>query len=364
MTEARREESPSQPIPRMYRRARRVQSSAIFLVVALVVAAYVHGTRAAGFFEVKIETSEQNLAYTTNPTPVFSVDFNAQNLTVVNPLKLFDISGSSRVDVVYSQALGLMYVMAAVDNATAPGAVVLTVNEGVTSSEQGGANSFAQSKVEYVPSAQQGNAVADVAGWGMLGGLAVSLGATMFAPGSTIGVGAINFAGFVQTFYMSGNLPITNMPSLYRSSTTGLVADWVLLNPPVGPAVDDEAKKEEEEEKEAARSVLQDLSVMMPYPPVVVTFDSAEGEMRVGEEVSEEVADEYEYEVVDEVVDETPVPPVDAVGGDAEARADATEDTTNGDNETPPTTKEQTTNDDANTPAAPQEEEKEEEKEE
>lgn len=184
---------------------------------------------AAQYFDVEIETSEQNLPYTTNPTPVFSVNFNAQNLTVVNPLKLFEISGSNRVDVVYSQSLGEMYVMAAVENASLPGTVILTVNEGVTGGEQGGANSYAQAQVAYVPDAAQGNAVSDVAGWGMLGGLLVSFGATLFVPGATIGIGAINFAGFVQTFYMSGKLPITNMPDNYRSSTSGLVADWVYV---------------------------------------------------------------------------------------------------------------------------------------
>ena len=244
----------------------------LFVVVACLLKA--RTILAASFFEVEIETSEQNVAYTTNETPVFAVNFNAKNLTVVNPLKLFEISGSNRVDVVYSQSLGVMYVMAAVENTTAPGTVVLTVNEGVTSSQQGGANSYAQLQLEYVPYSQQGNAIADIAGWGMLGGLALSLGATLFSPASTIGVGAINFAGFVQTFYMSGNLPITNMPNNYRSSTSGLVADWVLLNPPVGPAVQDNTAKEYE--KVEAIRVLQDMSVKMPYPPVMITFDSAD----------------------------------------------------------------------------------------
>jgi hypothetical protein len=198
----------------------------VAVLLSLAGAICVH---AGQYFNVEIETSEQNLAYTTNPTPVFSVNFNAQNLTVVNPLKLFEISGSNRVDVVYSQALGEMYVMAAVENASLPGTVILTVNEGVTGAEQGGANSYAQAQVSYVPDAAQGNAVSDVAGWGMLGGLLVSFGATLFVPGSTIGIGAINFAGFVQTFYMSGKLPITNMPDNYRSSTSGLVADWVYV---------------------------------------------------------------------------------------------------------------------------------------
>ncbi len=196
------------------------------MLLSLAGAVCVH---AGKYFEVEIDTSEQNLAYTTNPTPVFAINFNAQNLTVVNPLKLIEISGSNRVDVVYSQALGEMYVMAAVENVSLPGTVILTVNEGVTSADQGGANSYAQAQVAYVPDAAQGNTVSEIAGWGMLGGLAVSFGATLFVPGSTIGIGAINFAGFVQTFYMSGKLPITNMPDNYRSSTSGLVADWVYV---------------------------------------------------------------------------------------------------------------------------------------
>ena len=90
-----------------------LQRAAMLLSLAGAVCVY-----AGKYFEVEIDTSEQNLAYTTNPTPVFAINFNAQNLTVVNPLKLFEISGSNRVDVVYSQALGEMYVMAAVENAS------------------------------------------------------------------------------------------------------------------------------------------------------------------------------------------------------------------------------------------------------
>jgi len=178
-------------------------------------------------------------------------------------MQLFTVSGSKRIDVIYSKDLGLMYVMASVKDMSAPGKVGITVTPGVTTDLKGIPNGFAQKFVEYVPgnSSSGAEVISDIAGWGMLGTLALSFGAASISPSATVGVGAMNFAGFVQTFYMTGNLPITNMPENYRSAAQGL--DWVGLNPPVGPV----APSESSEEKKSKEVLLQD-DVKLPYPPV------------------------------------------------------------------------------------------------
>ncbi|KAI8107836.1 hypothetical protein M9435_002863 [Picochlorum sp. BPE23] len=216
-------------------------------------------------FDVIIDSSEDGKSTTFNPTPVFVVDFG-RNVTAKNPLKMFEISGSNRVDVLYSPSLGLLYVLAAVSDRESPQKVTLQVQQGVTEDVKGQLNEFAEKTVEYVPyeDSSGANIISDVAAWGMLGGLAMSFGATLISPNAAIGIGAMNFAGFVQTFYMSGNLPITNMPENYRAAANGL--DWVGLNPPYGPAAPSTNTEQEE-----AREVLQDLAVRLPYPPKNVT---------------------------------------------------------------------------------------------
>ena len=185
---------------------------------------------------------------------------------VFKHVQMFEISGSNRVDVLYSPSLGLLYVLAAVSDRESPQKVTLQVQQGVTEDLRGQINGFAEKTVEYVPyeDSSGANIISDVAGWGMLGGLALSFGATLISPNAAIGLGAMNFAGFVQTFYMSGNLPITNMPENYRAAANGL--DWVGLNPPYGPAAPSTNTEQEE-----AQELLQDLAVRLPYPPKKVT---------------------------------------------------------------------------------------------
>jgi hypothetical protein len=229
----------------------------------------------ADYFDVVIECSEGHAFVMSNPSPGFVVDFG-RNITEKNPLKLFDIKGSNRVDIVYSQSLGLMYVLAAVTDKDSDGYVRLTVHQGVTEDLNGQANGFAEHEVYYAPvgSGQGASVISDIAGWGMLGGLALSFGATLISPTATLGIGAINFAGFVQTFYMSGNLPISNMPENYRAATHGTVASWVLLNPPVGPAAQESVM---DVEQASARALLADLTVTFPYPPVNITSLQEDG---------------------------------------------------------------------------------------
>ncbi len=215
-------------------------------------------------------------------------------------LQLFTIDGADRVDVVYSKDTGVLWVLSFVENKTQSGKVTLYVDAGVATAADGGAtNNHASTLVTYIPSSTAvaaGNAVngtensstfATAASWGVAGSLAVSFGAAMISPSGVVGVGAINFAGFAQTFAMSGTLPITNMPSNYRAAANSM--EWVALQPKVGPT---STAPSEEEIQQAAD--LADTSARFPYTPVEVkilpdgNFDpnTNTGEGQTGEIVS------------------------------------------------------------------------------
>jgi hypothetical protein len=107
-----------------------------------------------------------------------------------------------------------------------------------------------------------------------------------------------------------------------------------LLNPPVGPAVNEDSA----EEKEDAVGVLGDLSVMLPYPPVIITYDLAADEVVFDDTVGDAAGDTYDtYEnVLDgelDAIDESAIP-TDQTEEDAPLPgvADVTEDPNEGTN--------------------------------
>ena len=158
-----------------------------------------------------------------------------------------------------------MWVLAVVTNASAPSTVTLYVPAGVASANDGtnAVNTGASLSVNYAPpSPKSGSTLASVMSWGMAGSVGLSIGAAAFSPFGTVGVGALNMAGFVQTFAMTGALPITNMPSNYRQAANSM--DWVLLQPPVGPAQNQPSAEQ--------KATLADLSVSFPTFPVEVTL--------------------------------------------------------------------------------------------
>ena len=88
----------------------------------------------------------------------------------------------------------------------------------------------------------------------------------------TVGVGAINIAGFAQTFAMSGTLPITNLPENYRAAASNM--QWVVLQPKIGPISNELT---DEEKQQAAE--LADLSSRFPSVPVEVTLTPGNNEV-------------------------------------------------------------------------------------
>ncbi|KAG7675211.1 hypothetical protein Ndes2526B_g08074 [Nannochloris sp. 'desiccata'] len=222
-------------------------------------------------FDVTVTSNGQS-GSTSSITPLFTVNFG-RALVQKNPLGLFTIDGADRVDVVYSKDTGMLWVLSFVEIKDQPGKVSLYVENGVATAADGGAvNNYASISLDYIPSptavaaangTENSSTFATAASWGVAGSLAVSLGAAVLSPTGAVGVGAINFAGFAQTFAMSGTLPITNMPSNYKAAASGM--EWVALQPKVGPA---NTAPTEEEKKQAAE--LADTTARFPYTPVEV----------------------------------------------------------------------------------------------
>lgn len=222
-------------------------------------------------FDVTISCDAQG-GETSSPTPLFTINFG-RAINRKNPLALFSIEGANRVDVVYSQEAGLLWVLAFVADKAEAGRVTLYVDSDVTTAmDTGASNGHSSLSINYVPPGSGGGTFANVASWGMAGSLALSLGAAALSPFGTVGVGVINMAGFAQTFAMSGNLPITNLPENYRSAASNM--EWVALQPKVGPI-----SPAPTEEQIAQAAELADLSSRFPSVPVLVTLTPGSNEV-------------------------------------------------------------------------------------
>lgn len=156
---------------------------------------------------------------------------------------------------VYQQQAGLLYVLGFVATRDQPTELTLTVPEGVATDGAGAANAAAATTLAYQPpdsslgwlgtagSAAFGGAMALSFATGIMGGGEAGRGVrvlpvqgscdaeqalharlwsgggntcllVLLPPAGGVGIGALNFAQFAQTFYYSGSLPLTNMPEV------------------------------------------------------------------------------------------------------------------------------------------------------
>ena len=135
----------------------------------------------------------------------------------------------------YQQQQGLLYVLGFVATRDQPTEVTLTVPEGVATDAGGAANAAARAVLAYQPAAASMGWVG-AAGSAAFGGTMVLSFATGIMGGG-VGIGALGFAGFVQTFYYSGTLPLTNMPPNYKSVSAAFGWASLATEPAVGSAV-------------------------------------------------------------------------------------------------------------------------------
>jgi len=219
------------------------------------------GNTTQGYFSVNIGSTAGDRV-TNEPMTLFVADFG-RPITSRNPLSLFTITGSGRVDVLYSKELGKLYVLASVYDSTEPGNMEFIVPEGATTDEQGAINEKASEISSFAP--ENGYPIYGyVIGWTMFGAAVLSIGATIPTPKFAIALGAINFIGFVQIMYMIGNLQLANMPWNYREAAEAL--DWIGLNPSIGPINTDYSLGSQAE----VYAILADLNVRFPRAPVTI----------------------------------------------------------------------------------------------
>ncbi|EFN57364.1 hypothetical protein CHLNCDRAFT_142743 [Chlorella variabilis] len=187
----------------------------------------------AATFEVAI-TCDQPGPTTHSALPLWTVDFG-RALEQPNPLSLFRVSGVYRVDVVYQQSEGLLYVLGFVATRDDDVELSITIPAGAASDDAGALNAEASAAITYQP------------------------------PPSGVGMGPVGRPNFAQTFYYSGTLPISNMPQNYRavSNTFG----WTSLT--TAPAVGGAASAPSPDALSQAEDNLYSKQ-RFPYPPVVV----------------------------------------------------------------------------------------------
>lgn len=133
-----------------------------------------------------------------------------------------------RVDVVYQQAEGLLYVLGFVATRDQPAQLSLTIPAGAATDAGGATNAGATATLAYQPAASSPGWLGDV-GSAAFGGTMVLSFATGLMGGG-LGIGALGFAGYAQTFYYSGALPLTNMPEVGlggRARCLAVPAAWL-----------------------------------------------------------------------------------------------------------------------------------------
>jgi hypothetical protein len=78
----------------------------------------------------------------------------------------------------------------------------------------GAANAAAATALAYQPPSSGMGWLGDAGSAAFGGAMVLSFATGLMGAGGGVGMGALGMAGFAQTFYYSGNLPITNMPEV------------------------------------------------------------------------------------------------------------------------------------------------------
>ena len=184
----------------------------------------------ATFVSPYVETNDAELP--------FLIDFGEKVLEL-NPLKLFNLTGSSRADVVYEVEVGKVYLMVYPDDTAQSALIQVTVPAGVTTTSSGLPNMGASAIAQYKPKIGAIRTAALVL-TGVFGGVILASWATSFivssmqpwATAGSLGYGAIGFILWAQKLYLSGLMSTTTMPANYRTlSDTFAWSDFQLALP-------------------------------------------------------------------------------------------------------------------------------------
>ena len=169
----------------------------------------------ATFVSPYVETNEAELP--------FLINFGEKVLEL-NPLKLFNLTGSSRADVVYEVEYGKIYLMVYPDSQSTSALITVEVPAGVTTTSGGIPNSGAVAVAQYKPKIgairTAGLAMGAVFGGVVLASWTTSFVVSSIQPWATagsLGYGAIGFILWAQKLYMTGLMSPRTMPANYRT---------------------------------------------------------------------------------------------------------------------------------------------------
>jgi hypothetical protein len=168
----------------------------------------------------------------------FLIDFGEKVLEL-NPLKLFNLTGSSRADVVYEVEAGKIFLMVYPDDKEKEALITVSVPAGATTTSSGLPNMAATATAQYKPKIGAIRTAALVL-TGVFGGVILASWATSFivssmqpwATAGSLGYGAIGFILWAQKLYLSGLMSPSTMPANYRTlSDTFAWSDFQLTLP-------------------------------------------------------------------------------------------------------------------------------------
>jgi hypothetical protein len=184
----------------------------------------------ATFVSPYVETNDDELP--------FLIDFGEKVLEL-NPLKLFNLTGSSRADVVYEVEVGKIYLMVYPDDKEKEALITVSVPAGTTTTSSGLPNMAASATAQYKPSVGAIHTAALVL-TSVFAGVILASWATSFivssmqpwATAGSLGYGAIGFILWAQKLYLSGLMTPSTMPANYRTlSDTFAWSDFQLALP-------------------------------------------------------------------------------------------------------------------------------------
>ncbi|KAK9840767.1 hypothetical protein WJX81_003336 [Elliptochloris bilobata] len=169
--------------------------------------------------QVAIHSTER-YAVTNNPRPVFVLDFGGR-LAALDPLLLFNISGTNRTDVVYDVAAGRVFVVTHVPNPATPADLRIAPPGGGLEAAGLAANA----------------AVAAA----LTAGAGASLVTSLLAPLASAGVmghAMLALVAWAQRCFLLSSLPIGGMPLTFRSFGTALAWSVADVMSPLDALVD------------------------------------------------------------------------------------------------------------------------------
>ena len=162
---------------------------------------------------------------TNEPKLPFLIDFGTKVLEL-NPLKLFNLTGSSRADVVYEVEAGRIFLMVYPDEDSQSALVKVDVPAGIATTSGGLVNGAAYAIAQYKPKvgAIRTSAIALTA---IFAGTVVASWSTSFivssmqpwATAGSLGYGAIGFILWSQKLYLTGLMSAETLPANYRTLT-------------------------------------------------------------------------------------------------------------------------------------------------